>query len=443
MNIKQNIPEYGVSEFNFLVKDTLESNFDYIKIRGEISQINKGRIGQIFVTLKDEDSIINGVIWKNKKTYIKIDPEIGMEVIATGKITTYAKSISMYQIDIDDLEVAGEGSLLKIIEQRKQKLSAEGIFDEKYKKAIPYLPKKIGIITSPTGSVIHDIINRIKERFPINIDLWPTAVQGKEAAEMIINAIKGFNNDKYLEKPDTIIIARGGGSVEDLMIFNDENLAKAVFKSKIPIISAIGHETDNTIIDFVSDKRAPTPTAAAEISVPVREELIKIVKKLDNRLFSIIDKKIQINKERTVNFIRLLKNPSEIIKYNNEKLHYISNELENKFLIFFRKARNDYQSFYQKMKIPTDLYKLKRLKFENIFQNLHTQFDLQYEKKINSLLNSFRILKSNSVKNNLKKGYSIVRKNKKIINNSKEIKVNDIIEIEFFDDKKYAKTIKS
>ena len=193
-----------------------------------------------------------------------------------------------------------EGALLKIIEERKKRLAANGIFDVKFKRKLPYLPKKIGIITSPVGSVIHDIIKTLKERFPINVDLWPTAVQGNEAAEMIINAIKGFNADYYYEKPEVIIIARGGGSVEDLMVFNDEKLALVVFESKIPIVSAIGHETDTTIIDFVSDVRVPTPTSAAEKVVPLRKELITQIQGLTSRLLNLID-----NNKLIVNLVLL------------------------------------------------------------------------------------------------------------------------------------------
>ena len=285
MKTNINIPEYKVSQFNQIFKDVVESNFDYIRIRGEISELKNASSGHVYLTLKDETSILNATLWKHKKEYLNLKPEVGMEVIVTGKISTYAKSISTYSINIDKFELAGEGALLKMIEDRKKKLEKEGYFKKEHKKNIPYLPRKIGVITSSSGAVIYDIINCIKDRFPIDIDVWPVQVQGVNAVDTIILAIDGFNSINYINRPDVIIIARGGGSTEDLMAFNDEALAKSVYDSAIPIISAIGHETDTTIIDYVSDLRASTPTAAAEKISPSHKELtslvFNIIKKMD------------------------------------------------------------------------------------------------------------------------------------------------------------------
>ena len=277
MNRKINIPEYEVSEFNKAFKDVIQDNFDYIRIKGEISELKTATKGQIYLTLKDKVSILSGVIWEQKIKYLQLLPEVGMEVVVSGKITTWSKFKTTYQIDIDKIEISGEGALLKLIEDRKKRLKSKGIFDEEHKKEIPFLSSKIGVITSAEGSVIHDIINRVKDRFPTNIDLWPVPVQGVEAPEKIIEAIEGFNSSKYELNPDVIIIARGGGSTEDLMAFNDEKLAISVYDSKIPIISAIGHETDTTIIDYVSDLRAATPTAAAEKAFPLQIVFIFIL----------------------------------------------------------------------------------------------------------------------------------------------------------------------
>ena len=250
MNRKINIPEYEVSEFNKVFKDVIQDNFDYIRIKGEISELKTATKGQIYLTLKDKVSILSGVIWEQKIKYLQLLPEVGMEVVVSGKITTWSKFKTTYQIDIDKIEIAGEGALLKLIEDRKKKLSQQGYFDEANKKQIPFLPNKIRVITSPTGSVIHDIINTISDRFKQPIEIWPVSVQGVEAVESIIEAVTGFNNMNLDEKPDVIIIARGGGSTEDLMAFNDEKLAISVYHSLIPIISAVGHETDTTIIDL-------------------------------------------------------------------------------------------------------------------------------------------------------------------------------------------------
>jgi len=433
LTVKHNIPEYSVTEFNDLVKELLHSKFGYIRIRGEISQINQGRIGQIFVTFKDENSILNGVIWKNKKLKISIEPEVGMEVIATGNITTYSKSISTYQIDIEDLEIAGEGALLKLIEERKKKLAAEGIFDTNYKKKIPFLPNRIGIITSPTGSVIYDILNRLKERFPINVDLWPTAVQGKEAAEMIINAIKGFNSDNYFEKPDVIIIARGGGSVEDLMIFNDENLARTIFLSKIPIVTGIGHETDTTIADLASDLRTPTPTAAAEKIVPVRKELIEKINLWHLRLNNSIKNQYNSSYDYLNNLLRLLKDPISIIyDYRNRFLLTNKNFIRS-FKRLIENKQNSLKFYFLKLKSPEELYNFKKTHYSNLSKQISLQIKQRFKESLYQLDSISRLLFSNSIDNNLKKGFVLIKKNTSIVKRGNLLKKNDEIKIKFFD----------
>ena len=241
MNSNINIPEYGVTQFNKAIKDIIEDHFSYVRIKGEISEIRVATKGQLYITVKDSNSILSAVVWEQKKRSLTFEPEIGMEVILTGRVTTWSKFKTTYQIDVDKIEIAGEGALLKIIEERKKRLKAKGYFDQEIKKKTPYLPSRIGVITSPTGSVIHDIINRISERFKTPVDLWPVSVQGTEAPKSIINAINRFNSIEDHNRPDVIIIARGGGSTEDLMAFNDEELAIVVSSSDIPIISAIGH----------------------------------------------------------------------------------------------------------------------------------------------------------------------------------------------------------
>ena len=323
--LKDNIPEYSVSEFNSIIKETLSTAFNPIKIRGEISNLKKHYSGHIYFNLKDENSIINAVCWRTNVNKLSFEPEEGIEVVAKGKISTYAKSISVYQINIEDIKIAGEGALLKLVEQRKKNLEKKGFFDKNKKLTIPYIPNNIGVITSPTGSVLSDIIHRIRERFPRPIQLWPVAVQGENSSKEIIRAIEGFNMSDFCEKPDVIIIARGGGSIEDLMPFNSEDLAKSVFNSKIPIITAIGHETDTTIIDYVSDLRAPTPTAAAEMCVPVRNDLIKSLSFIESNMNSSIKQTIVYNYERFEKLNRLLKDPSKVILFFYSELKNILN----------------------------------------------------------------------------------------------------------------------
>ena len=278
---KENIPEYSVTELSTALKSTIEDNFGYVRIKGELSGINNHSSGHIYLTLKDENAVINGIIWRSSVAKIKIRPEEGLEVICTGKISTgynpgrYAGR-SNYQITIDTMKPAGAGALMAILEERKEKLKSEGLFEIHHKKSIPKYPSTIGVITSPTGAVLQDIKHRVSERFPCNIILWPVPVQGNDAAELIENAIRGFNKiDKTskISKPEVLILARGGGSIEDLWCFNEERIIRAVFDSSIPLISAVGHETDTTLVDYVSDIRAPTPTAAAEIATPSKDIL--------------------------------------------------------------------------------------------------------------------------------------------------------------------------
>mgnify|MGYP001176222761 FL=1 len=430
-----NIPLYGVSEFNNRIKDVLNQEFGYIKIKGEISSINQGRIGQLFITFKDEDSILNGVIWKNKKNNISFNLEEGLEVIALGKITTYSKSISTYQIDIDDIEISGEGALLKIIEERKKRLSKEGLFDDKFKKKLPFLPQKIGIITSPTGAVIHDILNRLNDRFPILVDLWPTSVQGREAPRMIIEAIDGFNSKIYIDKPDVIIIARGGGNVEDLMAFNDEKLIRKVFDSKIPVVSAIGHETDYTILDLVCDLRAPTPTAAAEMIVPVRDILIDNLNSIYEKLNQTIKNKYDLVSENYSYFNRLLRNPKNKIENYSEKFFSIKKNFKKSINFLIENKSNTLKHTYSLLKEPSEILKLKKNQYKNLTKNVTSEINQKIKENKYSLDSLKRLLVSNSIDNNLKKGYAIVKKRNLIVKRAKFLQRNDNIEIKFYDKK--------
>ncbi len=281
-----NIPEFTVSEVSAALKRTIEDSFGYVRIRGEISQPKVAASGHCYMRLKDENAVIDAIVWRGTMGKLAHKPEEGMDVVASGRLTTYPGR-SSYQIIIDAFELAGEGALLKLLEDRRKKLAAEGLFDEDIKKPIPQLPDVIGVVTSPTGAVIQDILHRLADRFPRPVLLWPVRVQGAGAAEEITAAIEGFNDlasSGPIPRPDVLIIARGGGSLEDLWAFNEENVLRAVAASEIPLISAVGHETDTTLIDFVADQRAPTPTAAAEMAVPVRLELVSQVQERVTRL---------------------------------------------------------------------------------------------------------------------------------------------------------------
>ena len=283
---RDNNPPLSITELSFALKRTLEDRFGHVRLRGEISKVNHHASGHVYLTLKDDKAAIDGVVWKGSVRGLGVRPESGLEVIVTGKITSYPAR-SSYQIVIETMEAAGAGALLAQLERLKAKLAGEGLFEPSRKKPIPTFPATIGVITSPTGAVIRDILHRIAERWPCRVIVWPVIVQGEAASGQVANAIRGFDAlsaDGPIPRPDLLIVARGGGSVEDLWCFNDEELARTVAAASIPIISAVGHETDTTLIDFVSDRRAPTPTGAAEIATPVLADLQYAVADYERRL---------------------------------------------------------------------------------------------------------------------------------------------------------------
>src|SRR6201992_469109 len=281
-----NAPEFTVSELSSALKRTVEDAYGHVRVRGEISGFRGPHAsGHCYFALKDESAKIEAVIWKGVHNRMRFKPQEGLEVIATGKLTTYPGS-SKYQIVIEAIEPAGVGALMALMEERKKKLAAEGLFDEARKQLLPWLPEVIGVVTSPTGAVIRDILHRLEDRFPRRVLVWPVRVQGEGSAEQVAAAIRGFNalpEGGKIPRPDLLIVARGGGSLEDLWSFNEEIVVRAAADSMIPLISAVGHETDITLIDFAADKRAPTPTAAAEMAVPVRSELVVEVASLARR----------------------------------------------------------------------------------------------------------------------------------------------------------------
>ena len=317
-----NVPEFTVSELSFALRRELEGAFPRVRVRGEISQPSFPRSGHCYFRLKDENAVLDGVCWKGTIPRLGIKIEEGMEVIATGKITTYAGS-SRYQIIIDRLELAGEGALLKLLEDRRKKLAAEGLFDAARKRPLPYLPEVVGVVTSPTGAVIRDILHRLADRFPMRVLVWPVAVQGDKAAAEVAAAIAGFNRlpeTGPVPRPDILIVARGGGSLEDLWAFNEEVVVRAAAASTIPLISAVGHETDTTLIDFASDRRAPTPTAAAEMAVPVRAELVAEVLDYAKRTMACMNRALREAATELAGLARGLGDPRRLIEDYQQRL---------------------------------------------------------------------------------------------------------------------------
>jgi exodeoxyribonuclease VII large subunit len=326
-----NVPEYTVTELSLRLKRSIEDNFGWVRVSGEISGFKRAASGHLYFSLKDADSLLDGVCWKGSAARLGVKPEDGMEVICSGKLTSYPGR-SKYQMVVERMELAGLGALMALLEQRKQKLAAEGLFAAERKRPLPYLPRVIGVVTSPTGAVIRDILHRLEDRFPTHVLVWPVLVQGEGAAEQVAKAIRGFNalpENGAVPRPDLLIVARGGGSLEDLMAFNEEVVVRAAAASDIPLISAVGHETDTTLIDFASDRRAPTPTAAAEMAVPVRLDLVAGVAGLDERLRRSITRMAQDKRRHLDSLGRGLRGPREQLDMARQRFDDLSDRLRH------------------------------------------------------------------------------------------------------------------
>jgi exodeoxyribonuclease VII large subunit len=317
-----NTPEFSVSEISGAVKRAIESGFSRVRVRGEIGRLSRPRSGHVYLDLKDDRSVLASVIWKGVAGRLSHPPEEGMEVVATGRLTTFPGQ-SKYQLVIDDLVPAGAGALMAMLEKRRKALAAEGLFDEARKTPLPFLPEVIGVVTSPSGAVIRDILHRLRDRFPRRVVIWPVAVQGEACAPEVARAIRGFNalpEDGRVPRPDILIVARGGGSLEDLWGFNDEAVVRAAAESVIPLISAVGHETDTTLIDFASDRRAPTPTAAAEMAVPVRLDLLNWVRQQDGYMSRAVMQTLAARRQRLADLSRGLPRPEALLDGPRQRL---------------------------------------------------------------------------------------------------------------------------
>ena len=420
--VRENIKEYTVTEISASIKETLEDNFGYVKVRGEVSGLSKPASGHVYLNLKDENAIIKAIAWRSTVAKLSFMPDEGLEVICSGRLTTgYSDRYpgrSDYSIIIDSIVPAGEGALMALLEQRKKKLMSEGIFDQDHKKPLPLYPETIGIITSPTGAVIKDIIHRLEDRFPCDVILWPVPVQGDDAAHLIADALNGFNNslkDSEIKVPDLIIVARGGGSIEDLWAFNEEIVVRAVFASEIPVLSAVGHETDTTLIDFVSDLRAPTPTAAAELCTPNKDELLIKLKDLQKDLRDSINSNLE----------------NKLSSFKN-----LSDKLPFSLKLFIKSLLSEFKEITQSLN-----YRILEEQVNNFQQKLISKFD-----KLNSSTNLFvenmrnqinyneKLLESMSYKSVLNRGYSVTKNLKnRVIKSKKDIEndTNIIIETSF------------
>jgi exodeoxyribonuclease VII large subunit len=425
-----NIPEFTISEFSRSIKRMVEDNFGYVRLKGEISGFKRASSGHLYFNLKDDAALVNAVCFRQMADLIGFDVADGLEVVASGRITTY-EGRSNYQIIVEKLEIAGIGAILAAIEKRRLRLLNEGYFDELHKKPLPFLPKIIGVITSPTGAVIEDIINRITARFPTHLLVYPVAVQGKTAALEVISGIKYFNNSK--EKPDVIIIARGGGSFEDLLPFNDEDLVKVVFNSAIPIISAVGHETDTTLIDYVADVRAPTPSAAAEIAVPVLKDLQILNENLHKRLTNYFANLFTLKKNNLANLASNLVHPQVKLSNLEQKFSHLFSVLENSFNHNLKNKEQDLKNLANQISKPGNRCENWQNQLGFLEKNLQNNCQ-------NFLKNSFlkthqlsQLLVSYDYKNVLARGYGVVRCGKKIISSKDQVANKQLLDIEIAD----------
>lgn len=422
-------PEFTVSELSQKLKRTIEDEFSFVRVRGEISKVTVAKSGHLYTALKDADAVLDAICWKGTLSKLGIKPEEGMEVVCTGRLTTYPGR-SNYQLIIETMELAGQGALLKMLEERKKKLAAEGLFAAERKKKIPFLPDTIGVITSPTGAVIRDIMHRLNERFPRRVLLWPVIVQGAGAAVAVAKAIEGFNAIPEGDplRPDVLIVARGGGSLEDLMPFNDEIVVRAAAASKIPLISAVGHETDTTLIDYASDLRAPTPTAAAEKAVPVRAEMLGWVMEQQQRMFVSVQRLVQRHQLHVQGLSRGLGDPKRLLEHAAQKLDNLSGRLDAGLSSWLQQKSARVKELAAKISARTLLQKISDAQRHvgNLTERLVNTEHKILKDRMQKLQNLSSLLESLSFERVLERGYAVVFDGKGNIVSSAKTKEKDL-----------------
>lgn len=428
-----NVPEFSVSEFSRSIKRVVEDAFGFVRIKGEITGFKRASSGHLYFNLKDEGATLAAVCFRASAAAIDFEIADGLQVCAYGKITTF-EGRSNYQIIVEKVEIAGIGALLEMLEKRRQKLASEGLFDAIHKKALPFFPQKIGVITSETGAVIQDIIHRLQDRCGVHLLIYPSAVQGEKAAAEVIAGIKYFDKLKGENRPDLLIVARGGGSFEDLMPFNDEALVRAVFACEIPLISAVGHETDTTLIDFVSDLRAPTPTAAAELATPVLSELKNHLKYFEQKINLAANNFIAQRQQHLSNLQKYIVDPARVVDQMQERFLLIEkrvkfaamNFLEKKFQKLSAMQISGSEIFYR---INSDFSKI-----ENALQHLKSKIDADLKMKDLHLKNLVKLLKSHHYNEILKRGFALIRSEKgEVISSLSHIKSKQKIVTELCD----------
>lgn len=408
-NPGDNVPELTVTDLAGSVQRTLEHAFGRIRVRGELMGLKLAGSGHLYGDLKDEGAVINIVCWRSTLAKLSLKPEDGMDVVLTGKLTSYAKS-SRYQIVVERMDLAGEGALLKLLEQRRKKLAGEGLFDPARKKPLPLLPVVIGVVTSPSGAVIRDIMHRLNDRFPRHVLLWPVAVQGDGAAQQIAAAIRGFNAiapGGAVPRPDLLIVARGGGALEDLMAFNDEDVVRAAAQSAIPLISAIGHETDTTLIDHAADRRAPTPTAAAEMAVPVRAELMAWTVQQGQRMLNAAQRVAGDRENRLATAKARLGDPQRLLQSHQQTVDHIGDKFSSLLRAYMQQKELRFSTQTARLKPPASLLERLALLLEGQEKRLKNTAPRFLDTAAQRLGAAQRLLHSLSVEGVLERGFAI------------------------------------
>ena len=403
-----NQPELTVSELSSSLKRTIESNFDHVRVRGELGRVTIARSGHMYADIKDDKAVLNTVMWKGQVNALSFRPEEGLEVVAEGKLSIYAGR-SNYQMLATTMRPAGAGALMALLEDRKKKLAAEGLFKPEHKQKLPFLPRTIGVVTSPTGAVIRDILHRIADRFPARVILWPALVQGDLAATQIEAGIRGFNAMTGEDRPDVLIVGRGGGSIEDLWPFNEEAVVRAAFESEIPLISAVGHETDTTLIDYVSDARAPTPTGAAEIAVPVRADLRLAVNEHGERLKRALLTRTKQGRDRLRG--ARLPRPDAILTPKRQRFDFVDARLQRGLLGAVDRKRIALTRIAARLRpeaLPADLRR-RRQRLRDIAVRARPALNRVHERKSDRLAAAGKLLRTLSHEATLERGFALVR----------------------------------
>lgn len=458
--------EFSVSELSKAIQATITQTFRSVRLRGEISGLKRHTSGHIYLSLKDADAVIDAICWRGTSAKLPRQPEEGLEVICTGRITTYPAR-SKYQFIIETLEPAGVGALLKLLQERKEKLQAEGLFDATRKKPLPLLPKRIGVITSATGAVLHDILHRIKERFPLHIQLWPVAVQGDSSPQEIVRAIEGFQKlPSSISTPDLLILARGGGSLEDLWGFNDEQLVRAIAACSIPLISAVGHETDFTLADYAADKRAPTPTAAAEMAVPVRSDMLYTLETMGQRLLQATQRQMDTRLLKFDSLARSIESPQRRIEEYMQTLDDRGERLNTALRQCCRQQQMRLQGAVVRLPTSDKFFAFRLQKIEYFSERLQAirlqnrilegfeKMNNTWSRAPNAIANVFSrleskhqqqgaLLESLSHQGILKRGFVLVSKaeNNQLIKSAHSLQLGEQVKLTYADGTRHAKVM--